>query len=655
MRSMHRDQDEGRVFTRRTIVAAGASIALLGTVAARLYHLQVMQKDHYTRLAEDNRVNRRLLAPIRGHILDRDGLVLAGNSRNYRVMILPEQIPADASGRPMVAATLDQLANILPISERMRERILKEARQSPRFRPLMVAEGLSWEDFSRLNVLLPDLPGVQPEVGERRDYPYGPHFSHVLGYVGRVADSDIEAMRRAAARMDQKLDPVLEETLHLPTFRIGKSGVEFATEEGLRGDPGAEQVEVNAFGREIKLLSHHDGEPGADVHLTLDGNLQNYIMDRLQGQSAAVVVLDVSNGDILALASVPGFDPNPFAIGLTNEQWIALRDDEFNPLINKPLAGQYPPGSTFKLATALAALESGKIRPEQTFFCSGSFPFGEHVFHCWKKEGHGWMNFHDGIKNSCDSYFYQVSLAAGIDRIAKSARDLGLGTNYGFILSGAKNGLIPDTQWKKRALGVKWYDGETLSAAIGQGYILATPLQLAVMVARVANGGRAIVPRLVHAIGDTLFDSSPAPDLGIDPGHLALVREGMNGVSNEPGGTAFVSRITEPGFELCGKTGTAQVRAITMQERLGGVIKNEDLPWKLRDHALFVAYAPAHKPAYAISVLIEHGGGGGKTAAPIGRDILLYAQKRDPLSRPPRRGLRAAALSPSGATLGVAR
>lgn len=627
MRSMNRDQDDGRVFTRRAVVVAGASLALMGTIAVRLYQVQVLKKDYWTRLAEDNRVNRKLLAPIRGRILDRDGLVLAGNSRNYRVVIVPEQIPADEKGHIQIKATLERLANIIPIPERARERILKEVRTSPRFRPITVAEGLAWEDFARLSVLLPDLPGVQPEVGQRRDYPFGPYFSHVLGYVGRVSDADIEAMRKAAAREGGKLDPVLEETLHLPTFRIGKSGVEYAAEKDLRGAPGIEQVEVNAFGREIKLLSHDDGQPGDDLHLTLDGTLQNYIMERIGGESAAVVVMDVLNGDVLALVSAPGFEPNPFAIGLTNEQWIALRDNDHDPLINKPLAGQYPPGSTFKLATALAALESGKIRPEQTFFCSGSFPFGDHVFHCWKKEGHGWVNFHDGIKHSCDCYFYQVSLATGIDQIAKSARELGLGSNYNFLISGAKNGLIPDTQWKKKALGVKWFDGETLSAAIGQGYILTTPLQLAVMVARVA-GGRAVVPRIVHAVGDRVLDTQPAPELEVNPAFLARVRDGMNGVSNEAGGTAFVSRITEPGFELCGKTGTAQVRRITMEERVGGVIKNEDLPWKLRDHALFVAYAPVHKPRYAISVLVEHGGGGGKTAAPIGRDVLLFTQQR---------------------------
>jgi penicillin-binding protein 2 len=642
VRSINRDQDEGRVFTRRAVVASAGSLALLGAVAARLYHLQVLQEGYYLRLAEDNRVNRRLLAPIRGRILDRDALILAGNSSNYRVVIIPEQTPIDRSGRPMIGATLDRLANVIPVSERVRERILKEAHNSPRFRPIMVSEGLSWEEFSRLNVLLPDLPGVHPEVGARRNYPFAPNFSHVLGYVGRVSDNDIEAMKRAAAHKNIELAAELEETLRLPTFRIGKSGIEYVAEEALRGESGAEQVEVNAFGREITQLSHHDGEPGADLHLTLDGTIQNYVMDLVKGQSAAVVLMDIATGDILSMVSAPGFDPNLFAVGLTPEQWAALRDDPFNPLINKPLAGQYPPGSTFKLATALAALEAKAITPGTVFNCSGAYPFGEHVFHCWKKEGHGAVSLHRGIQQSCDIFFYQVALATGIDNIAATSRALGLGQDYGFNMPGLKAGTIPDSEWKKRVYGVKWYDGETLSAGIGQGYVLVTPLQLCVMVSRLANGGRGVKPRLIRALGDQVLPIVPPQNLNLHPDNIALVRDGMNAVCNAPGGTAYAYRIAQAGFEMAGKTGSAQVRVITAAERLGGVIDNDKLPWKLRDHALFVACAPASAPRYAIAVVIEHGGHGGSAAAPIARDVLLYAQKRDPLSHAPVNSMRSA-------------
>lgn len=628
------DQEEVKQLNRRTVLLTGASAVLFLSIAGRLYDLQVIEEEKYAQLAEDNRVNRRLIAPTRGRILDRFGRSLASNDQNYRVVVIPEQT-ADDQGHTHLGGTIDRLANLLPVSARTRDKIIKEARHNPSFRPILVAEGLSWDQFSRINILTPDLPGIQPEIGQKREYPYGSDMSHVLGYVARVSDGDIESFRRAAAKHNQEMDSELEETLRLPTFRIGKSGIESAFEDQLRGTAGARHVEVNAFGREIKELGHVEGTPGLDIDLTLDAELQSYVMARVEGQSAGVVVMDISNGDILALASAPGFDPDPFGVGLTPAQWAALRDNELNPLINKTIAGQYPPGSTFKICTALAGLSSGSVTPDQTFHCSGSYVFGNNVFHCWKKEGHGTQNMHLGIKNSCDIYFYNVARLTGVDNIAKTARALGLGTDYNFILPGTKSGLIPDSAWKLKKYGHPWYDGETLSVGIGQGYVTATPLQLAVMVSRLANGGKAIMPHLVRALGTKLTPPAPAPDAGFTQAHIEIVKGGMNGVSNEPGGTAYAARIIEPGFELCGKTGSAQVRRITMEERAHGVIKNEDLPWKLRDHALFVAFAPRDAPRYAVSVLVEHGSGGAKTAAPIGRDVLLFAQQKDPLIRVP--------------------
>jgi len=634
MRLVRGDQDEARVINRRTLLLSAGATGLLVLVAGRLYDLQVIEEPKYAELSEENRVNRRLTAPIRGRIIDRFGRALATNDQNYRVVIIPEQT-ADEQGHPQLNTTLVRLSNLIPLSDRVRDRIIKEARRNPSFRPILIQEGLTWDEFARVNIMVPDLSGIQPEIGERRDYPYNADFSHVLGYVAKVSDADIEAFRREAALHNQELSPELEETLRLPTFRIGKNGIESAFEDELRGTPGARHVEVNAFGREIKELSRVDGTPGLDVALTIDAELQTFVMHRLEGQSAGVVVMDLATGDILAMASAPGFDPNPFATGLTPEEWADLRDNELDPLINKPIAGQYPPGSTFKIVTAMAALSSGSVRPDQIFTCNGSMPFGDHIFHCWRKQGHGPMNMHLGIKNSCDIYFYNVARLTGIDQIAKTARQLGMDTNYNFVIPGTKSGCIPDTAWKKNRYGVPWFDGETLSAGIGQGYILATPLQLAVMVSRLANGGRAIEPRIVRAVGTKMDPSKPAPLIGLDPAHIEIVKGGMNGVSNEPGGTAYAARITVPGFELCGKTGSAQVRQITMAERATGVIKNDDLPWKLRDHALFVAYAPAQAPRYAISVIVEHGGGGAAAAAPIGRDVLLFVQQRDPLARVP--------------------
>ena len=638
------DQEQIKVFTRRTIITGGLGLGLFGVIGSRLYQLQVIEQEKYAALAEDNRVNRRLIAPKRGRILDRFGKALADNSENYRVVLIPEQTAND-KGKPQIEHTLDRLSRIVPISDVTRARVLKEARRAPKFRPILVAEGLNWETFAQLNILLPDLPGVQPEVGERRSYPYGLDLAHVLGYVSRVSDRDIESFRRKAIDLGQELDPELEETLRLPTFRIGKNGIENALEDQLRGTASARHVEVNAFGREIKELDLTEGVPGRDVVLTLDAEVQAYAMARVEGESAGCAVIDIHTGDVISLVSAPGFDPNPFSVGLTQAQWEGLRDDEYNPLVNKSVAGQYPPGSTFKMATALAALQVGAIHPDQTFHCSGSIWFGGRRWHCWKKEGHGWMDLKKGIKHSCDVYFYEAARATGVDAIAQTARALGLGTDYNFIIPGTKPGLVPDRDWKKAKRGEPWYEGETLNYGIGQGYLLSTPLQLAVMVARLSNGGKGVVPRIVRAVGDRILPPAPARPLGFRSSHLRRVMGGMEAVSNEIGGTAYRSRIEEEGMELAGKTGTAQVRRITKEERLEGVKKNEDLPWRLRDHALFVAYAPVQNPKYAIAVVVEHGGGGSKAAAPIARDIMRFTQQRDPVGKQPYDPLRAALLS----------
>lgn len=632
MRLMHRDSDDQRVFTRRTLIFGAGVGVLFATVAARLYKIQITDWEYYNSLAEDNRINRRLLAPVRGNILDRFGRVVAGNDQNYRIVLIPEQT-ADDRSRLQIDSTLNRLSNLIHLSERTRKRIHKEARNGPKFRPILVAEGLSWAEFARVNVLAPDLPGIQPEIGERRDYPFEVDMAHIVGYVGRVSEDDIKRLEQAAYRRKQTLDAELKETLRLPTFRIGKNGIEGRYDDDLRGNAGARQVEVNAFGREIKEINRIGGRPGSNVHLTIDAELQSFAMARVQGESAAVVVMDIHTGDVLALASAPGFDPNPFGSGLSTKQWEALRDNEFKPLVNKTIAGQYPPGSTFKMVTALAALDSGAIRPEQTFFCGGRMNFGGRRFHCWRKQGHGWMDLHQGIKKSCDIYFYEIAHATGIEQIAKTARALGLGSNYDFALPGAKSGLVPDNAWKISARGEPWYAGETLNIGIGQGFLLTTPLQLAVYMSRLSNGGHAVEPRIVRTVGQDVEPPKPPHDLGFKRDHIRRVLAGMNGVSNEVGGTAFRSRITEAGFELAGKTGTAQVRRISTAERASGVIKNADLPWKLRDHALFVAFAPYDKPRYAVSVVVEHGGSGSRAAAPIGRDVLLFAQQRDPLAR----------------------
>jgi penicillin-binding protein 2 len=596
------------VFTRRAAILGGAKLGLMGLLAGRLYYLQVLESDQYRMQADENRMNLRLLAPPRGRILDRNGLPVATNRQNFRVVIVPEQTSS-------VSGTLDALNRIVSVSDHERERVLKEAARKRGFVPIAVVDNLTWEEFARINVRSPELPGIQLDVGDTRDYPYGAHLAHAVGYVAPVSEADLK---------NGDGDPLLE----LPGFRVGKRGLERSQESRLRGAAGNQRVEVNAFGRVIRELSRTEGRPGADVRMTLDVRLQRFAMRRFAGNSGSVVVMDVHSGELLVMASTPTFDPNAFNVGLSNAEWRRLTTNPRNPLTNKAVAGRYPPGSTFKMAVALAALEAGAIDAGHRVFCNGRHQLGNHTFHCWKRWGHGWMNLTEAITQSCDIYFYDIARKVGIERIADMAEKLGMGRKLLPDLPGESAGLVPRKMWKEAHFGESWQLGETLIAGIGQGYLLTTPLQLATMTARLANGRHAVTPSILRRPADELA-AEPEP-LGISVEALDLVREGMNRVVNGERGTARASSIDREGWEMAGKTGTAQVRRITKAERLSGVLKNEELEWRSRDHALFVAYAPVHAPRYAIAVVAEHGGSGSSTAAPLARDILEETLRLDP-------------------------
>lgn len=614
MTPVRQDQQRYRIFTRRTALLAGGKALLFSALVGRMYYLQVVESEKYTVLAEENRINLRLIAPPRGRIFDRFGVPVAVNDQNYRVVIVAEQTPS-------LEATLRDLSRIIPLTESEQDRLLREQAHKRAFVPITVRENLTWEEVARIEVNAPDLPGVSIEVGQTRQYPYGGSAAHVVGYVGAVSEAELTG------------DPLLE----LPGFRIGKTGVEKRYDEALRGSAGTSQVEVNAVGRVIRELSRDEGQPGKDLVLTIDMALQQYTQQRLAAElSGSAVVLDVHSGDVLAMGSTPTFDPNAFNRGIGWEDWQRLSSNSLRPLADKAISGQYAPGSTFKLIVALAALKAG-VDPEETVFCPGFVTLGNARFHCWKRYGHGDMNMVDGIKHSCDVYFYETARRIGIDAIAATARQFGLGEQPGLGLPGENAGLIPTRDWKRANIGEPWYPGETMVAGIGQGYIQTTPLQLAVMVARIANGGYALTPRLLRqavtgAAPDPLAPANFA-SMNIPAARLALIQEAMNRVTNDPHGTAHRARIKEPGMAMAGKTGTAQVRRITMSERRAGVKDNEDLPWNRRDHALFVAFAPVSAPSYAAAVVIEHGGGGSAVAAPIARDILLETQLRDPARR----------------------
>jgi penicillin-binding protein 2 len=546
---------------------------------------------------------------LRGRILDRFGIPLAENDHNYSIEVVPE----DAGD---IEKVLAELSRFVPLTAEERQKIVQDAKKKRAFMPIAVTDNLSWHQVSAVEVNAPDLPGVSIEVRQRRRYTQARTAAHIVGYVAAPAESDLTG------------DPILE----LPGFRIGKSGVERQYEEMLRGQYGTKDVQVNAVGRVIGPPERiNPAVAGKDLVLSLDSELQRFVQQRLASElSASAVVVDVRNGDVLALGSTPSYDPTMFTRGLTMLEWQQLTNDPLRPLANKAISGEYAPGSTFKMMVALAAMRAG-VDPRHGVFCPGVYSVGNTRFHCWKKGGHGTVNMYDALKHSCDVFFYDTSRRIGIDAIAEMSHEFGLGQATGIDVPGERRGLIPDTNWKRATFGEPWYPGETPSAGIGQGFITTTPLQLAVMTARMASG-RAIVPRFRREaiVGADASAEPEVPAMEVPEEHLAVVREGMRRVTNDPGGTAYRVRIPEPGMEMAGKTGTAQVRRITLSERLTGVKKNEDLPWEKRDHALFVCFAPVGAPQYALSVVVEHGGGGSKVAGPIAHDIMLETQRRNP-------------------------
>lgn len=606
MRRTPKDTEaSARKVSRRALILGGAQMAFVAVLGARMRYMQVEKAGEYQLLAEENRINIRLIPPARGLILDRNGKLIAGNEQNYRVVITREE----AGDVDMVLA---RLSEVMPLKPEDIDKTKKEMARRSSFVPIVVTDWLRWQDLSAVAVNTPALPGVNPEVGLSRHYPRAEDFAHVVGYVGPVSDADLA----------QLADP--DPLLQIPKFQIGKIGVEKWMEHELRGKAGTTQIEVNSVGRVMRELDRQEGVPGEDLRLTIDADVQNFAQARIAGESAAVVVMDVTNGDLIAIASAPSFDPNLFVRGISHDDYSVLMENDHRPLANKAVQGAYPPGSTFKVVTGLAALEAGVITPGTTVYCPGYIEMGNRRFHCWKHSGHGYQDMVGGLKNSCDVYFYEIAQKVGIDKIAEMGRKLGLGQRHDLPMSAIAEGVMPDKEWKQTRHKADWRIGDTINAAIGQGYVLATPLQLAVMTARVATG-KEVKPRLIHSIGTEDQTSSDFPSLGINPANLRTVEAGMDAVMNAPGGTAAASRIVDPTMTMAGKTGTSQVRNISASERASGVIKNSQLPWNRRDHALFVCYAPVNNPKYAISVIVEHGSGGSTAAAPIARDIMLRA------------------------------
>jgi len=607
MKRAPKDTEEStRKLTRRAALLGSAQLVFAGVLVLRMRSLQLGQAEEFRLLADENRINIRLLPPSRGVILDRNGTVLAGNVQNYRIVLVRED-----AGEPREA--LERLAQLIPLSEAEIARAEREIMRHRPFVPVTIIDQLSWEEVARVAANAPALPGITPEVGQTRFYPFGADFAHSVGYVGPVSERDL-------ARRENP-DPLLM----IPRFQIGKIGVEREMEEDLRGSAGHRRIEVNHVGREMRELDRQEGDAGTNIQLTLDRALQAFCLARLGDQSASAVVLEIETGNILALASSPSFDPNLFVRGISIADYAGLRDNDHRPMSNKTVQGAYPPGSTFKMVTALAAFEDGFATPDERIFCPGYIEVSERRFHCWNRGGHGRLNLTSALAESCDVFFYELAQRVGIERINVMATRLGLGTRYDLPLSGISSGLNPSREWKRERRDAEWVIGDTINSSIGQGYVLTTPLQLAVMTARLATN-RAILPRLVHSIDEVEQPLAPQAPLGLSAEALAQVRRGMWEVSNSNRGTAYRSRIVDEAMRMAGKTGSSQVFSITTAERESGIRRQDQLPWNRRDHALFVAFAPDTEPRYAVSIVVEHGGGGSSVAAPIARDVILAAQ-----------------------------
>jgi penicillin-binding protein 2 len=568
----------------------------LFVLSSRLWHLQVLEGENLRTLSENNRLRLKRIPPLRGVIYDRHGQVLVDNLPAYNVVLVPEDTPD-------MKTTLAAISRYITVSDILLSGVRPRDPRRPPYEGIVLAKDVAWTTLAAVESHQFDIPGVNIEISNKRHYPPAGFAAHALGYVGEVNPRELAQF--SAYRMGDL---------------IGKFGIEKSWEDYLRGRGGGQQIEVDAAGRRLRVLGEMEATAGQSLVLTLDAALQEKTENALEGKEGVLVVLDVHSGEVLAMTSRPTFDPNVFARGITTEEWRSLVDDPLHPLNNRAIQGQYPPGSTFKVMMAAAALEQGVVSPATRFFCSGGLPFGRRVFHCWKKGGHGSVDLQQAIAQSCDVYFYQVGQRLGISAIADYARQFGLGAPLGIGLDHEAGGLIPDAVWKKERLGAPWFAGETLSVVIGQGYVTVTPLQMAVVAATIANGGTVYRPHLVKRVlsdeGEPLKEYSPEiiRKTDIHPRTLQLVRDGMRDVVNSKTGTGKKAQL--PDVLVAGKTGTSQVIAGTRG-------KGKKLPRQYRDHAWFIAFAPADHPEVAVACLLEHAGeGGGAAAAPVVREVL---------------------------------
>ena len=589
---------------RRMFILAAAKVVILGGIVSRLFFLQVKENKKYLTLSDKNRIREWKLPPVRGEFKDYFGNIIAGNFEAYQLHIIPEQVED-------FRYVITRVKDILDLSDKQFQKVIKKQKEIKSWETLIVADNLNWEKFSKINNQLYDLNGVKPVVSISRNYPYKENYTHILGYVSQANERDILLNTTVKERFVQGL-------------KVGKIGLEKSFENFLIGDNSIERYEVNAYGRRISQLAFKNGNKGETIQLTVDTEVQKFANELLSEKAGSICVMDIFTGEVIAMHSSPSFDPNSFVFGISKDEWQLIRNNPMKPLINKTLSGNYSPGSTIKPIVALSALENNIVSPKFTVNCKGhEHPlelYGQ-KYHCWKKEGHGFVNLREGMKQSCDTYFYEVARKLGVDRLSETAKKFGLGKKvFNNLFENEKNGLIPNTFWKKEILGKNWLLGETIITGIGQGYIQTTPIQLCLMTAQIANGGYKIYPKIVLKKYDEDLKEDKFQPLVKNSRNIKIVQEAMFSSTNEVRGTSYRSRIDDPKYQFAGKTGTAQVKRITKQDRELD-LKTLEIPYEERDHALYVAFGPYRNPRYAVSILIEHGGSGSSVAAPIAKKL----------------------------------
>ena len=586
---------------RRMFLIAAAKIIIFGGIISRMFFLQVKQNDKYLTLSDKNRIREWKLAPVRGDFKDYFGNTIAGNFEAYELHIVPEEVED-------FRYTIYRIKDLLNLSENHFKKIIKKKNEIQPWETLVVSNNLDWEEFSKINNHLYDLNGVKPVISISRDYPYKEFYTHIIGYVSKANENDIST------------NDMIKEKF-VPELKIGKTGLEKTFENKLIGTNSIERYEVNAFGRRINQLAFQKGDKGKTVHLTIDTKIQEFTNQLLSDKAGSICVMDIFTGAIIAMNSSPSFDPNLFVFGINQDDWQLIRNNPMKPLINKSISGNYSPGSTIKPIVALSALENGIINKNFTVKCEGKTEMYGQTYHCWKKEGHGYVSLKNAMKQSCDSYFYEITRRLGVDKLSETAKKFGLGKIvFDGLFENEKSGLVPNTEWKKNALGRNWLLGETIITGIGQGYIQTTPIQLCLATAQIANGGYKIYPKLIlNGDEEKKYNDKYMP-LYQDEKNIKLVQEAMFSSTNEVMGTSYKSRIEDPKYQFAGKTGTAQVKRITEEERELD-LKTSEIPYEQRDHALYIAFGPYKNPKYALSIVIEHGGSGGTIAAPLAKKL----------------------------------